>query len=564
MVCLTFLLLGRWLKALAGEAAASLVGTSEAHFLSLLELGELRHEETDATFLARRVCADPGTAVPLQAVIRKVRDGRMPASAGAREPLDLATIALLYLHYLDGGILHESDTKTTEQLLANLALQDVRSQLRFTKADWKRTRKLNLQEGSIFGGPYLWFRFVVESVALEAEKRILDYNRNCLSLAQRERVPPERRAAFEAWLANRRSSIHGRMSDKVAHARTTGTFAGFEFSALDFLTSEPERDASLAERYGLDVLDLLQKDRARMIREIFGTRPLDTLPPSERSLNFFVLYQRRLSGGRVLFLPVFFVLWLLCGVAFMVRRVGAIAREILRPERTAQGRESGRAPFLVALRKIRRMKGPGLLEAMRLRVLFDPEYCGVPARRGAPFPPLDSTQLERDLDFLQLNARDRQVLRADARAVRERVGAFWAATGLDGAPALAVAAAIDRDHLTTHATAETWFARTVARLEDERVGIGVRFVPWLFAKARGTRSPASRGASAPDFPRGRGRVSCGFTSAATRPCGATSQPGTRCRRARRPSSAYASSWRASRPKPTTRCATSWCCARCSP
>ena len=45
--CLALLVLGRWLKALAGEASGLLQRTSEAQFLSLLELGKLRHERLD-------------------------------------------------------------------------------------------------------------------------------------------------------------------------------------------------------------------------------------------------------------------------------------------------------------------------------------------------------------------------------------------------------------------------------------------------------------------------------------------------------------------------------------
>jgi len=491
-VCFAILVLARWLKALAGEAAASLVRTSEAHYLSLLELGKLRHEALDVVFLARRVSGEDEDGPLLSSAVRAVREGRVVLVDSARSRTDLHAIALLYLHYLDGGILHESDTKTTEQLLANLALQDVRAQLGFGKSDWKRLKKLNLDEGTVFGGPYLWFRFVVESVALEAGKRILDYNRNCLSKTQVARASATQREVFARWLERRKNSVHGRMSDKVAHARTTGTFAGFEFSALDFVASDEARDARIAELYGKEVLEVLQLDRARMIREIFGTRPLDKLPPSERSLNFFVLYQKRLSGGRLLFLPLFFALWLLTGVGFVVRRIGAIAREILRPEKTVTGRESGRAPFAVALRKIHRMKGPGLLEAMRMRVLFDPEYSGAPLHRGQPMRDRADSDLERDLDFLQLNVRDRRELRSLADRARERVAAWRRAMSTRAEPALVVAAAIDRESMLTLLLAEEWLQGELPRLEDQQFGVGVRFLPWLVAKLRGGGHPVAK------------------------------------------------------------------------
>src|SRR5262249_52558551 len=157
-------------------------------------------------------------------------------------------------------------------------------------------------------------------------------------------------------------------------------------------------------------------------------------------------------------------LWMLSGVVFVVRRIGAIVREILRPERAAAERQSGRAPFVVALRKIRRMRGPGLLEAMRMRVLFEPGY-----GEGAPAEPLADprrSELERDLDFLLVNARDRGTLRALAARVRRRLET-WRSEGrplvgaLDGGGALAeealcIAAAGDRQHVLTLLQAEAW------------------------------------------------------------------------------------------------------------
>src|SRR5262249_48121367 len=161
------------------------------HFLSLLELSKLRFEEADLAFLARRVLGSEARAGELLAAVRVARDGMDCGTRGA-VGLDLTGLALLYLHYLDGGVLHESDTKTTHLLLANLALQQIRHRLGFKKRDWRRLRRLALAEGTVFGGPYLWFRFIVESAALEAGKRIIEYNRYCLSKEQRRRADPAR------------------------------------------------------------------------------------------------------------------------------------------------------------------------------------------------------------------------------------------------------------------------------------------------------------------------------------------------------------------------------------
>ena len=202
------------------------------------------------------------------------------------------------------------------------------------------------------------------------------------------------------------------MADKVRHPEAGRELGSTEFHSLDFLACDAHREARIEALFGPEVLSVLRADRARMIREIFGTEPLDQLPQSKRSLNFFALYRQRLSGGRVLFLPLFFVLWVFSGAWFVVGRIAAIVKEILEPEGLAHARQSGRAPFHVAQRKIVRMKGPGLLEAMRTRVLYDPGYSGAPSRFAEPFAPLEQSELERDLDFLGLRMRDRAQLRA--------------------------------------------------------------------------------------------------------------------------------------------------------
>jgi hypothetical protein len=73
------------------------------------------------------------------------------------------------------------------------------------------------------------------------------------------------------------------------------------------------------------------------------------------------------------------------------------------------------------------MKAPGLLVAIRTRVLFDPEYCGAPPGWSlgggfAAIPPF-----ERDLDFLHLAERERAELRGLAAENRRRVEGLHAA-----------------------------------------------------------------------------------------------------------------------------------------
>ena len=81
--------------------------------------------------------------------------------------------------------------QTTEQLLANTSLLNLRlSFLGFDAREKKRLRKLKLDDGSLFSGPYLWFRFITESIAVEAAKRIDGYNRYCIPTTERGVAEP--------------------------------------------------------------------------------------------------------------------------------------------------------------------------------------------------------------------------------------------------------------------------------------------------------------------------------------------------------------------------------------
>lgn len=427
-VCLVLLLLGRWLRALAGEATESLKRTSEAHFLNLLDLVKLRHEGADLEFLSARVFGDaPAGTEPrawLQRAVREVRDGVLDPRLDAPPEwrAEAHRVAMLYLHFLDGGVLHESDIKTTEQLLANLSLENVRREhLRMTRGARRRLRSLSLREGSVLRGPYLWFQFITESIALETAKLLLDYNRHCLSLRQRAHATPERAAAFAAWQERRRAQAFGRTGPQASTPWDEGVYVTTEFHALDFLNDDPAREARIRANYGDEIAALLRADRQRMVREIFGMRPYDRLPRSQRSLNLYALYMARLSNGRVLLLPVLVWWWALRGLGRLVRKVVDIARELMAKELATRRELSGRASFAVARRKIARMKAPGALELVRLRVAFDPAYCGVPASWSRGEGQREPVELERDLAFLEASEPVRAECRAAARANRRLV-----------------------------------------------------------------------------------------------------------------------------------------------
>ncbi|MCR9244756.1 MAG: ion transporter [bacterium] len=426
-VCLIGLALGRWLKSLAGEAADGYRLTSEAHFLPQLELTKRRYEGEDLPFLARRVFDREEIAeeaLPLlQEQIRTARAGVPVADDETADHIRFGAnrVAMLYLHFLDGAPLHISDGKTTEQLLANKALENLREQfLGVTRKDKRRLRKLRLDDGTIFSGPYLWFSFITESIAVETAKRIEGYNRFCIPLAEFAAASPEQQEAMGVWLDRRADPKGGRTLANAETARTEA-YPTTEFCAIDIVGGDPERDRHIATIFGDEVLDVLRRDRRTMIREIFGTRPVHHLPKHERSFNPLRFYRKRMSHGRVLLAPLL-VLWRFVRfVRWLVARVTQIVREVLDPQFAMAHREAGRAPFAVALRKIHRMKAPGLREALRMRLWIDPAYCGAPTGWSEGEEDREDSDFERDFDFLHLHEREGVELRERAAEVRRSV-----------------------------------------------------------------------------------------------------------------------------------------------
>ncbi|MFO1029711.1 MAG: hypothetical protein U1F60_01410 [Planctomycetota bacterium] len=513
VICFGLLLLGHWLKRLAGQAAEAYRLTSEAHFLSHLERHKLHYEDVDLAFLAARVFGDGEPAAHgvrlLRGQLDSVRTGVPVADDTAPDAIRLEAnrTALLYLHYLDGAPLHGSDVQTTEQLLANTSLLNLRlSFLGFDAREKKRLRKLKLDDGSLFSGPYLWFRFITESIAVEAAKRIDGYNRYCIPTTERGVAEPAATAAMRDWLERRRDPRGGR-TPKDGDGRSQHGYQTTEFTALDFVGGDPERDKHIGALFGDEVLEVVRIDRRTMVREIFGTRPVHQLPQQDRSFNPLRFYERRLSRGRVLLAPLLLALRFLRSIGWLVGRVRRIVREVLDPELAMQRREIGQAPFAVAQRKIHRMKAPGLLEAIRLRLELDPVYAGAPAGWSAGAPFADEPEFERDLRFLHLREREASALRDQAAVVRQQIEGLHAAlAGLPelatGTPSadqraageLAVGCAwiADQDGARTLWFAERWRNEVLAGLVAQRARLSLGRRAWLWLRARFVVHPVDR------------------------------------------------------------------------
>lgn len=532
-VCLVFLVTGWWLKRIAGEANETFRLTSEAHFVALLGLQKQRHEAEDAAFLARRTiedCAPVGAADLLLGQIRGARAGvPVDLSAFDADQEQLASrVALLYLHFLGGALLHDSDVKTTEQILANLSLENMRLlHLGHSRKDRKRLRALRLDEGSVFRGPFLWFRFITESIAVEVSKRLLEYNRRCVPLAQRASLSPERERQMVDWLQSRMDPRVGRSIGRIAVDVGAAGFATTEFHALHFLAAEQERDAHVERTFGADVLAALRSDRRHMIRTIFGMRAADEVEGALHKLNPWRFYWARWSHGRVLLAPIAAPLRFLRGIWWSVARVRQIVREVVVPRLEMERRAAPVATFSVALRKIHRMKAPGLLEATRLRVRIDPAYCGASPSFDGPIEQ-SASQLERDLDFLKVHERERAALLAAAEGNRRlaiglREALRWiprvgdadagACARRDGELAATIAWITDRDRVRALFDAASWAETELPKLLREGGLPGWLRTCWWRLRGTWKRDAidaffAARDPSASNAARDRLRMAC--------------------------------------------------------
>ena len=438
-VCLVVLLVARWLKKIAGEASESLQRTADAQFLELVKLRKSASLDHDLQRLADRVFAPEAELHPadsvfaepvaLRGALRELvqeRRGQEPGPVAAAAAAELEHAVLLYLHYLDGPIFHRGDVRMSVQLLSNLNLERIRSErFGFDKAARKRLKKLDLEDGTLFSGPYLWFQFMAESVALEVARLLTEYNRSCRTRAELLTATAEESAQFAEWLRRRREGDSGRAQrrQEARRARAAGPerLLTTEFTALDFLVADPAREARVAQLFGPEVLAILQQDRRRLVREVFGTRPLHRLPRARRTFNPYAFYRDHLAGGRALLLPLWWLRLWGRGLLLLVRKVVATTREILFPELVRPLAIESQADFAVAVRKINRMRKPLFMEALRLRARFDLAYSGLPVPGGRAAAP---SLLEQDLEFIGADARERAPILQEVEAARAELGSF--------------------------------------------------------------------------------------------------------------------------------------------
>jgi hypothetical protein len=466
VICLGLWSLGAWFRKIANQSAEFCERVVEAQFAAHTKNLKARRSEQDAQFLFERVI-DPELLLRSSDDRVAVTDGpgkdeevvSTPSGRFLFENRELAflrNVRLLYQDYLDGSPLHRSDTKATIQLLGNLALANLRrSHLRHLLRESRMLDRLDLSRaGGLFGGPYLWFNYITRLLVQETALLILDYNRHAIPVDRLACSPEPVREGFRSWLAGRlKVDPEGIWlpdrpdQDPVGWVRPADASQGdrwvsptppeahqagpgvalpsrehlrsatlhrpeaeafletVEFTAVDFLADDDERDAEIRARFGPQVAELVRRDRQQNVRRAFRSYPLHELPESSRTINPFSLYESYIAGGRVVLLPFYILGGLARLLALAVRSIYRVVDEILHP-RVDQDDTVPPDTYWAALRKIHRMRKPVFMGSLWLRARFDVEYLGLPLPTAPPVIAAES-MMEADLDYIGATRRDR-------------------------------------------------------------------------------------------------------------------------------------------------------------
>jgi hypothetical protein len=458
-VCLVFFLIGRWFKRISGEALDYYLRTADAQFYTLVKTRKARRLNEDLDALYENVFAPEirlrssefADEEESKAQWKAVFSGLLASGEihGAIAPEvvrgrfrdfgeEIEAIGLLYQDFLDSPVLHRLDDNTSVQILGNLSLQNIRLEtLRVTGRDLRRLEKLSLDRGSMLDfGPYFWFRFITESLAIETAKLILEYNTACIPIARHHFASPERLARFKSFLAEKRSP--GRTTVEVSpDVRTPVELSTTHFTAIDLLAPTAESDRAIETVFGEEVLAALERDRRAVVRDIFGARPYHLLPRHQRAFNPYRLYWKYLGGAKIFLVPFLVVFGFLRLAWAGFAQIAELIREVSGKKRTRRLHLGRLATFEVAVRKINRMRKPLFMEAMSIRAAIDVEYLGsrIPGSRSSG----TAVTFEEHLAFIGgLDTERREFLRLqeqvleDLRRFRDFLdGQGWTSDRLD-------------------------------------------------------------------------------------------------------------------------------------
>ncbi len=467
-VCVVVWYLGTWFRKIANQSADFCERVVEAQFATHTKNLKSRRRDQDAQFLAERVidpelllrAADDRPALPRERHADE-EDRHRPDLFENRELAFLRSVRLLYQDYLDGSPLHRSDTKASVQLLGNLALSNLRrSHLGHLLREGRSIDRLDLNRaGGLFGGAYLWFNYITRLLVQETALLILDYNRHAVPIDRLACAPDSVRREFQLWLAGRLkvdpeqvwlpelATAHPEDSTEAScdqSSRRTKSDRMFrlsrsprpeasafletvEFTAVDFLADEPDRDSEIETRFGPQVAELVRRDRQQNVRRAFRSFPLHELPLASRTINPYALYEAHLAGGRVVLLPFVLARAIGKGVLIAFRGIHRVVREILHPHVDRQQLVPSDT-YWAALRKIHRMRKPVFMGSLWLRARFDVEYLGLPLPTAPPGIASQSL-MESDLDYIGATRQDRIIAEQVRRQHQKRLE--WIVRWLD-------------------------------------------------------------------------------------------------------------------------------------
>ncbi len=413
-ICFVPLLLGRWMKRIADQAEELYRLTSEAQFINLLKDVKERHAATDLALIydrvvfaeerlwslvdeqskaQRRMEFVEQSAAELKTPLLIDHAGQLSESSLTEEKesgnqtcpslspehdlywLD-RRLELLYRDYLDGAILHHSDIKTTEQLLGNLSLRSLfEYKFNLTSQEKKEIERLDLGTHRSLIGPYMWFSLITQSVSQAAAQVVIDYNRYALPKQSLELSSPAVRELFEQWLdhKNGRGLSYAELEERK---RGLPPFNTTDINVLQVLANKENHYHEIEVRFGTEVLSLLNKDQKKLVRGIFSSYPLHQLPKPMRTLNPYQLYNEFIQGGKLFTLP-----FRILGLLFMIIKLGVSwtkekIDEIRFPDKI-RTEIIPQKDFIVAQRKIDRMRKPIFMKLLHLRGQIDFAYLGL-------------------------------------------------------------------------------------------------------------------------------------------------------------------------------------------
>lgn len=491
VACMVPLLLGLWFRQIAGEATDFYSRVAEAQFLSATKQLKHRLAATYHALLHRRVIAPELAWEDQPEGGAALAEGCQPGSSSEAAR---ARVELLWNDFLDGAPFHPSDTKTTTQLLGNLVLVSLRNtRVRLDRARRKQLRRLDLSSGRFsFRGPYLWFHFISRSLAQHTAKLVVDYNAHALTLARLETAEDAAVGQYIEWLSRRMGLPPDglelpevlvrrieQMGDCKAAASGAVEFHSNDFTAIHFLSRDEQLVDEVRRRYGDMVACLMERDRRDNIRRVFRTYPLHYLPRAQRVANLLSIYHRHFEGGKVLLLPLKVLWWTLVLLWRATRLIAQFVAEVLHPTSAELDRLRESDPFVVAQRKIHRMRKPLYLECLRMRADFDPEYLGVMLPgSGVGLRGTTTTPVEADLMRIEAEPHLMDAYRKAAAERRMQVMRFrrWlsnqpaVATTGPAARAMAIAYTVDYNRTKTYLQATERLLAAVNGAEPENEG----------------------------------------------------------------------------------------------